>query len=155
MAKNSVENFKEIDENPEIKAFVILQSFDVKKYDKTINVRGVYFDKSRNKWIARYKAKTETPIIKNFFHRYDTQEEAEKEMYKFKRKLIYDLYEKYPKFFIRNTLLRRADKMDFVQKEIFFRIDDMSDDEIIDLLISTKNIFIEKQNPAFEGMKDK
>lgn len=146
MAKTSLDNFYEVDNNPEIKAFVIMQSFDVKKYDSSINVRCVYYDKSRDKWIARYKTNAETSIIKSVFKRFDTQEEAETFMYEYKRDIMHKLLNKYPHYFVRETLRRRVEsgKADNYQKAIYEIIYDWDNDEIIDYLITTKNILNEQ-----------
>lgn len=143
MKINEMNELLGIDDNPELKAFIVMQTFSIDRFDKTVNVRGVSYDKRRNKWVARYKANAETPIIKNFFGRYDSKEEAENAMYKFKKDLFKKLMDKYPEYFIKRTIERRIDfgKAEDKQYLIYNIIEDWTDDEIVDFLISTKNIY--------------
>ena len=145
MKINEMNELLGIDNNPELKAFIVMQTFNVDRFDKTVNVRGVSYDKRRNKWVARYKANEETPIIKNFFGRYDSKEEAEAAMYRFKKDVFTKLINKYPNYFVKETLGRRVDygKADDKQYFIYSIIEDWTNDEIVDFLISTRNIYDE------------
>lgn len=145
MKINEMNELLGIDDNPELKAFIVMQTFNVDRFDKKINIRGVSYDKRRNKWVARYKANVETPIIKSYFARFDSKEEAEESMYKFKKSLFTELMDKYPEYFVKKTLGRRIDfgKANDKQYLIYDIIRDWTDDEIVDFLISTKNIYDE------------
>lgn len=142
---NYLNNKLGINDNPELKAFITIQTFSIKRFngDYKSNIRGVSYDQSRGKWQARYKINFETDIVKRFYHRYNSKEEAENEMICFKKSMLKKLYKKYPKYIVRNSLERRVNsgKADDTEKRIYKIIKDWSNEKLINFLITTDNIF--------------
>lgn len=136
-------------ENKELRAFILMQTFKPTKYitlnENESNIKGVRYDKKRNKWIAAYRTEGayETDIIKPTFKRFDTKQEAEEYMYQYRKDMLKKLIKKYPKYFVKNTLKRRVEsgRAGYAKEDMYFDvISKLTDDEIIDIIIKKDSL---------------